>query len=64
MKRYVVKIRDEYIYAIRLANGLYGKKNTVFDVCSNEEGALKFKHKYMAQAFARLMKGEVVAVNG
>lgn len=61
--KYVVKIGNDYIYSIQIANGLLGKNNTEFLLCPNKKDALRFKHKYMAQAFAKLINGTVETIN-
>ena len=61
--KYVVKIGNDYVCSIQLANGLNGKNNTVADLCSKKESALRFKHKYMAQGFAKILKGKVETFN-
>lgn len=64
MKKYVVKIGNDYVYSVELVNNLIGKHNGYYDLCSKKEDALSFNHKYMARAFAKLLKGEVETING
>ena len=58
MKKYVIKVNNEYIYIINMNNLIV---NTMVDIylCPDKEFAMKFKRKYLAQSFAKLFKGEV-----
>jgi len=40
-----------------------GKNNTVADLCSKKQDALRFKHKYLAQGFANILNGIVETIN-
>lgn len=61
--RYVIKVADGYVYSIQLKNGLMGKNNTVADICSKKQDALRFKHKNLAQGFANILNGIVEKIN-
>lgn len=61
--RYVVRVGNDYVRSIQLGNGLMGKNNTVADLCSKKEFALRFKHKYLAQGFAKVLNGSVETIS-
>ena len=61
--KYVVRVGNDYVYSIQLKNGLNGKNNGYYDLCSKKEDALRFKNKYMAKGFAKLFDGTVEKIS-
>lgn len=59
-KKYIVKVENDYLYNVSIVN-LNGKQTDTFAYKTSDKSiAMGFRRKYIAQAFAKFYKGEVI----